>query len=310
MSLEQYPDFVRQPIAQLTQRMGISTAEVLTMFERELEKAKIMSLENFPNATPQEQLDIRMRFAIGVVWRDNINLPPLISAQLIFVGHDGLQSSGAGKPYSNMYFITNEPGTGTKLIRMSAKGGYAEAYRSLGLFTRYDAQVGRYNTGDTLLFDSRARLSNPTPVPLSIRRMNELLSIPTITVEQAKDTPSRTQSSGFMIDTDWRCIFGYFSGEPRVFATKKNKDIRRAVFNITDTSVKESPHVDAQGNIVTPGLTAWAAPEHLVYDERSYCAFYGPIRVIRDVEKDIVAASMNTFLVRPILTTDKGVTEV
>lgn len=298
--IQQLPPDVRSTFEQLHQRTGMTYDEVYAQFTKELNTATIQDFrDQFPNAADAELLALRMKFASGKIWRDNINLPGLVTLKLVYIGHNGLQASRSGGVYSNTYFVTKERGV-NKIVRMNAKGKkHAEVYKALNPHTAYDAVVGRFPGGDSLLFDSRARFTNPTAIQSSIKQLNDLLSIRTISVEEAVKFSSRTTSDGWVIDTDWRCILGYFSGEPRFFSSKRNANVKRGVCTITDESVKESPRIDQSGNLVSPGLTAWTAPEHLIYDQDSFLAFLGPIQTRKSDEGE-VSVSMSCYSIRPI----------
>lgn len=305
MSVDKYPSFVRQYMNQLKQR-GLTMDEIIAAYEKVFETSALgkAAQEQFPSASTEEILQLRQRFAIGKVWRDYINLAPLEEVEIIYVGHDGLnRSTGSGKKYCNMYVIVQKSQSAL-LTRMNARGKYAELFRALNPFTKYRATLGRYQTGDSLLIDHRTKFNDPEPVVISIDQFNKILNIPTVSVAEAVKYPSKTQTDGYMVDTDWRCIMGYFSGEPRTFQPKGKKGIRRGVCNITDLSVKEGPTIDQQGRPRSPGMTAWIAQEHLIWDEDSFLAFYGPIKVTKDKETKISTASMNCYCVRPIIATE------
>lgn len=298
--IQQLPPDVRSTIEQLRQTTGMTYEQIYAQFSKELASASIQDFrDQFPNAADTELLALQMKFASGKVWRDNINLPGLVTLKLVCIGHNGLQASRSGGVYSNTYFVAKERGA-SKIIRMNAKGKkHAEVYKALNPLTAYDATVGRFPGGDSLLFDSRARFSNPIPIQSSIKQLNDLLGIRTIKVDEAVKFSSRTTSDGWVIDTDWRCIIGYFSGEPRFFTSKRNPNVKRGVCTITDESVKESPRIDQSGNLVSPGLTAWTAPEHLIYDQDSFLAFFGPIQTRKNDEGE-TSVSMSCYSIRPI----------
>lgn len=261
-------------------------------------KSESTAIQQFPSASPEELINLRQRYAIGKIWTDLITRPPQEEIQIIYVGHDGLRHTrGTMKKYSNIYVVVSEDGK-PSLIRMSARGTMAEIYQSLNQFTRYDANLGRFSKGGDLVVDTRTEFTNPTAVDLPFRKFNALLGIPEVTVADARRFPSKKLASGWAVATDWRCIVGFVSGDPRVWTDKKDGKTVRGVCNIVDTTVTEQPSVDTQGNIISPGLTAWSAPEHLIVDDRSYCAFYGPL-----ANDDKGKSSMNCYLIRPIFAT-------
>jgi len=298
MSTNQYPDFVRQRFVQLEQRTGMKVPEIQREYDQVFQQSATTAQQQFPSASSEELIKLRQRYAIGKIWTDLITRPPQEDLQVIYCGHDGLRhTKGRLKPYSNIYVMVSEGGH-AKLTRMVARGAMGEIYRSLNLFTRYDVNLGRFAKGGDLVVDTRSEFVNPVAVDLPIRKFNEVLGVPVVTVTDAPKYPSKKLASGWQDPTDWRCIIGFISGEPRTWTDKTNKTTVRGVCNIVDETVDEQPTVDTQGNIVSPGLTAWSAPEHLIEDDGSYCAFYGTLG-----NDDKGKSSMNTFLIRPIFAT-------
>jgi len=269
--------------------------EIQREYDEVFQQSEVTARQQFPSASPEELLTLRQRYAVGKVWTDLITRPPQEELEIIYCGHDGLRHTrGAAKPYSNIFAIVSESDRAA-LTRMVARGTMADIYQSLNLFTRYRANLGRFSKGGDLIVDTRSEFINPTAIDLPIKKFNEILGIPEVTVADAPKYPSKKQASGWQIPTDWRCIIGFVSGEPRTWTDKTNKKTVRGVCNIVDETVDEQPTVDAQGNIISPGLTAWSAPEHLIVDDGSYCAFYGPL-----ANDDKGKSSMNCFLIRPI----------
>jgi len=297
MSQEQYPEFVRQRFEQLNQRIKMPIEQIQREYDEVFEKSELSASQQFPSASADELLALRRRYAIGKVWTDLITRPPQENMQIIYTGgHDGLRHTrGSMKPYSNIYVIVTDEHKNPILTRMVARGSISEIYQSLNPNTRYDANLGRFGKGGDLIVDSRTEFMAPTAIDLPVKRFNELLKIPVVTVADAPKYPSKKVGNSSWADaTDWRCIIGFVSGDPRTWTDKTDKKTIRGVCNIVDETVNEQPSVDQQGNIISPGLPAWTAPEHLIVDDGSYCAFYGTLTT------DKGKSSMNCFLIRPI----------
>lgn len=303
MSQTEYPDFVRKRFAQLNQRKGIPIGEIEQGYIKIFHESEMTAKAQFPNATPEQLLIFRQRHAIGAVWNEMIQRTTQEEVEIIYVGHGGMQiGRGSKKAYSNMFVIVQE---GNPLIptltRMTSRGAMADIYQTLNLFTRYKSNLGRYQKGGDLIVDNRTVFRNATSLDfLDVPTFNKTLNIPEITVAEAVSRPSKKDAKGWTISTDWRCIIGFVSGDPRTFQDKRNPKITRGVCNIADVTVEEEPVVDASGNVVRPGLVAWLAPEFTIYDDGSYCAFYGTISVDTDKSTGKKKASMNSYLVRPI----------
>jgi hypothetical protein len=281
-----YPDFVEAMFSQLVSKWGISREVVIKEYLKEFEVSGNFATKQFPNTTPEKLLEMRQRYAIGKAFQMLIQRPPVSDQTYIFLGHQGKKLSKGGKaPYINAYVSVNEGGS-MVIKRMVANGKYADTPLALVPLMIYTSSLGRFAEGGDFILDDRANIRPVQPSNLDIYALCEQLKIPIVTVEQAYQNPSKTvASTGYVVDTDWRCILGYVSGPPR---TWKNKDapadanIMSGVITITDMTVQEKPTVDNQGRTIMPGITGWSAPEYTTVDDGAYCAFLGPITKKKD----------------------------
>lgn len=301
MSQISLPDFVDRQLRQLTQRTGISIEDLTKQYLDEFARSEEMARQQFTNASPDQILIHRQRFAILKTWKLNVNRLPQHEVKFIYTGHGGMRQSRRGKLYSNMFIMVQQPGNIFKLARMVARSKLADTYQKLNLLTFYNANLGKHPKGDDYIVDQLTEFNKPQAINIPITEFNSRLGIPVVKVADAINNPSKKRSDGYVIETDWRCIIGTFSGEPRTFADKNNPEILRGVCNILDETVDEEPTIDQAGNIIYPGLTSWTAPEHLIYDEDSYCAFYGTISVTVDKETNKKSVAFNCYLIRPLL---------
>jgi len=302
LSTKIYPDFVRQRFEQLHTKTGIPIIEIQAEFDKIFESSEGQAKVQFPSATPEQRIVFRQRYAVGKVWTDLVTRPPQEEMQVVYCGHGGLRyARGSLKPYCNMFVITQTPKGQLEINRVVARGALADIYRNLNFFTSYRVKLGRFANGGDLIVDTRSEFHADRIVNLPVEQFNSALNIPVVTVKGAVNNPSK-QQGGWPIATDWRCIKGYVGGDPRTWMDKKDKKTPKGVCNIVDETVDEQPTVDDQGNIISPGLTAWTPPEHLIVNDGDYCAFYGTIGVSTDNKTGKKTAAMNCYLIRPIFT--------
>jgi len=304
MSTKQYPDFVRQRFEQLRAKTSMAIVEIQTEYDKIFESSEAQAQVQFPSATPEQRIVFRQRYAVGKVWTDLVTRPPQEEFEVIYCGHDGLRyARGSLKPYSNMFVITMDTKRQAALSRIVARGALADIFRNLNFLTRYRVNLGKFQGGGDLIVDTRTEFIVDQMVNLPVDAFNRALNIPVVTVKGSVQKPSKKQGN-WPIATDWRCILGYVGGEPRTWVDKSDKKTHRGVCNIVDETVEEQPTVDDQGNIISPGITAWTAPEHLIVNDGDYCAFYGTIGVDTDNKTGAQKASMNCYLIRPIFVTE------
>jgi hypothetical protein len=298
-----YPDFVEAKISILVSQWGNSREAVLKEYHREFDASAERSLTQFRGSSPEKVLEIRQNFAIGRAFQMLVQRPPSTIFTIIYLGHGGKKlGKGDNKPYINAFVALKEGGN-LIIRRMVGKGKYAEYPLALIPLTAYSANLGRFGEAGDLIMDDRTTFNPIQPTGLDAYSLCSELKIPIVTIEEAKQNPSKKASDGYVIATDWRCIMGYVSGSPRVNASKdapKDSDIKYGVMTITDSTVQEKPYMDNQGRTVFPGITGWVAPEFCIFEEGSYCAFFGTIDKTKDANTQIEKLSMSVGLVIPI----------
>jgi len=299
MSQITIPDDARQLMQSYITNLGVPEAVLVKQYTEAYRKSASLA-DQFPSFAP-DQIEVRRRkLAIDHLRLFNRDLAPLTDQTIIYLSHNGIQIGRSGDPYSNLYAVA-KIGDAMRIVRMNAKGDKVEVFRELAPFTRYKVKVGRREGADMFFIDNRFTKDQGTPTPMSVEQLNKTFNIPKITVAEATNNPSRTQSDGWVIDTDWRCIVGYLF-RSTTFSMKQNPNITRGVVSIVDDPEDiPATSYDAEGNPINVGMTGWSAPEHLIYERNSYCAFYGPVKV--DVNKDtkVKTPSMSVYMILPIV---------
>jgi len=301
MTETKYPNFVRERFQQLVQKTQTPMAAIEQQYDQIFEGSRQRAQSQFPSATAEELASFMHKFSVGKIWKELIMNPPQTDVELIYCGLEGLRKGKtSGKFFTNMFAMIQDKGIPT-LMRMTARGSMSEVYRHLSLphpggMTRYKVNLGRFENQKDLIIDKRSEFKNPTSIAINYKTFNETLNIPEVAIDQINNYPSKKNVDGWVVQTDWRCIVGFISGDPRIWERKNVKGTYGGVCNIVDMTVDEEPTVDSSGNIIRPGMTAWTAPELLIYEDGSYCAFYGTISI-----DDKGKPTMNCFLIIPII---------
>jgi len=298
-----YPDFVESKISQLVSRWGMPRDAVLKEYHREFDASGTQSLRNFPGATPETILQIRQQFAIGRVYQMLVQRPPAKDYRILYLGHHGKRcAKGKSRPYINAFVALRE---NDKMVirRMTGNGKFADMPLDMTPLMVYSTTLGRYGETGDLIIDDRTVFRAEQPINQNYLDVARTLSVPIITVAEAYTNPSARGKDNFVIPTDWRCIVGYVSGPPNVFKYKglpEGIELMGGRMTITDPTVEGQPYVDNQGRTVYPGILGWVPPEFCIYEDGSYCAFFGPIDKGKDAETQQDTVSMNIALVLSI----------
>jgi len=305
------PDFVEGKISQLVSQKGMTRESVVQEYMREFNAFGEQASRQFPNATAELVLTIRQQAAIGRVWQQLIQRPAAFDFDIMFLGHNGKRlSKGQKKPYCNGYVGIKE-NEAFIIRRMSGNGKYADLIPALTPLSIYHTQLGRFGQVGDLIVDDRSKFGQATPTGMDVFQLCKTFNIPILTIEDAMKNPSKKGSDNYSIATDWRCILGYVSGQPRIFTPgakdKKDKipvtdgsELQSGIITITDSTIKESPFQDTQGRMIMPGITGWTAPDFCIVEEGSYCAFLGTFDVNKDPQTQQDKGQMAIALVIPI----------
>lgn len=317
------PDFVEAQIAQLVSRTGNSKEvilqEYLRVFKLSIQQVNIVH----PNLSAEEKISKAQTIAISTVWNQIVNMPPVNSYEIVYLGTNGLAVAKGSKRPSTTMFLGLREAQALKIYRLSSDGKYAGIYKVLNPLNVYTATLARRRSaagveGD-FTYDGRCSFSSPRPQSLDVYALCSLLNIPILTIEQVKLSPSRTKSDGYADPCDWRCILGNFSGPPRVNNSKDDKNevieldgqpVKYGRCTITDLTVKETAYQDSRNFTVYPGIDCYAAPEFLqAQSENDYAAFLGSVSNKKDEKTGRVATSMKCGLIMPIFSMSQGIEE-
>jgi len=294
-ALELPPD-IKNQLIQLSQKTGRSIDELTPEYWEIYAWADQIDQGQFKSATPQMLNQLRHSMAIGKMWKDTIYKWPEEELTFVYLGHGGLRVAKASKRLmSDMFMIVPDKQNKPMIRRLQARGERSEVFRELMTLGRYHANLTKHPQGTDYRIEDNTVINLLAQINMPIDEFNKILGIAVIKV---KDTPQYlSKKQGKYTDsTDWRCIFGTFGGDPRT-GDRKDGKTQYGVINIIDeTCDKEIRKDAASGRDIYPGISAWVAPEHLIYTPDSFCAFYGTLDLDTATKKPV----MNCYMIRPI----------
>lgn len=317
------PAEVESTIVQLVNKTGNSKEIILQQYLAVFKQSIQQVTAVHPNLSVDEKISKAQTIAISTVWNQIINMPPVNSYEIVYLGTNGMQVAKGSKRASTTMYLGLREGTGLKIYRLSTDGKYAGIYKILNPLNVYTATLARRRgaggvEGD-FTFDGRCSFGAARPQSLDVYGLCQILGIPIMTIEQAKNTPSKTKSDGFVDPCDWRCILGNFSGPPRVNNSKDDdgnvieldgQPVKYGRCTITDLTVKETAYQDSRNFTVYPGIDCYAAPEFLqAQSENDYAAFLGAVSNKKDEKTGRVVTTMKAGLIMPIFSMAQGIEE-
>ena len=294
------PNFVEEKIAAIQQRLDSSREEILTEYNEIFNDPAVSKDTQFSST------ESRQRYAIAVLWGRYISRPPVKKYDVIPCGFDSLRKTRTGKLMSALFVIVRDENGDPVLQRISLLGGstIATMYRNVNILSQNGAyrysnvKLGSFGKGDDFVADNRTKFNSPAKIDLSPEKFREMLNIPLLKIAELIENPSKKRSTGYLINTDWRCVKGIITDEMR--GARKDSDLEWGIYRIADETTPAEPYVTSDGRTVSPALTCWTPVELMVYEPESECEFYGP----SSVDKDGIP-SMNVNLIIPVYAKEK-----
>lgn len=287
------PSHIEERIAAISARTGISEGDITKDYEELFSDPNIQSDEQFSSD------EDRHSYAIGVLWTRYVLRPPVQEYEIIPIGYSSVGITQGGAPQSTVYVLTK-----SGLRRLVLRGEQADQYKNVTLLAQYkNINLGEFKGGDLIGADSRTKFENPIATGLTPNAIIERLKIKRVLVAEVSKSQSlsKVDSTGYVDSTDWRVVRGILA---KHFIGTRDDGTEYGVCTITDETIDQEPTVTPDGRIIYPGLSAWIAPELLVYPDESMCDFIGTLQRGKkkgDTKgKKTGEVSMNCYMISPI----------
>ena len=265
------PENIMAKIREVAGRKGYAEEELVEYYMEIYRDEWIQSL-------PEE---VRHEQTLKIMLSRVITRPPLKKYEIIPIGYSPLNKDGKR---SVLYALVKGR---SGIQRILCRDKYAKIWEHINLFTLYEVKLETFSDGG-LATDVRSKWDNGKVLDIPPEKLLE--KIPKITIAEAPAKKSLISSTGYVNDTDWRCI--------RAIITRRNvsRDGRLAVYNIWDDTVPYDEIVLPDGTVVPPGMTVWCNPNIARWEVDSECLFFGDVRVDENG-----LAFMNAYLILPII---------
>lgn len=280
------PEFVEAKLQELSNKLGLSYEDV---------KEEYMNIftSDFIQKDPQFQSDEeRHKYTLRALKIRLLTMPPVKKYTIIPVGYSDVRFTKKGQKITTIFAIVIQPGKKPKLKRIVALDRYAEIYKDIELFAKYEVKLGENRYGD-LVVDSRTRFDEPEYLEVEPVELMKSLGIPIVPIAQAAKNKSLRGADGYLIETDWRGIRGIIA---RRVVGKRKDGTSFGLYIVGDESIDIEMTEGANGQQLVQGFPVFCPVHQMRYAELSECYFFGTI----DIDNKTNEPFMNCYLIVPI----------
>jgi hypothetical protein len=285
------PEYVEKKLEEIAKKQEVKVEEIKKQYT-------IWFQDPFILEDPQFETDEdRHRYAIGSFWSTNMSRQKVVPKSFIPIGCSPIKKSkSTGLPYASL-FVIDEKG---KLRRISFNGNSCFKLKEISWWNMYrDVKLKEFKDSDEWGADDRAEFENPEPVEdFDPKQIIENLKIPKIPLPNVSVNPSNTDSSGYTIQTDWKCLHGYITFESSVnYDDGEYGESGKYIISEPGSS----PSISDDGVVNQSGLVVWTSPTIMNYPKMSECYFLGTTGKYVNQKTNETLYNMNCFCIIPII---------
>ena len=277
----QLPEYVKKVIDEIASKVGADVSSV------ENEYWSIFDDPQYEIHCSEEE---KYKLTLSILRSFYVNYVPLEEVSLVTVGTSGIKQTKSGRVTLDLFgaVIIND-----KLVLARIRCPDEAATKA------YSASIGSLYKLKLIKHSDTEYTADPIRTDFSkiedFQNLEDILSrldIEEISVIEASSKPSRVDSAGYVILTDWRVIRNAVIQSRRPY-TDKNTGRVSYFYVITDDSVPIETEV-RNGKEVKKELMVWV-DESLWrrYDKTSTCDFYGTVKLTPK------GASMTAYAIIP-----------
>jgi len=277
----QLPEYVKKVIDEIASKVGADVSSV------ENEYWSIFDDPQYEIHCSEEE---KYKLTLSILRSFYVNYVPLEEVSLVTVGTSGIKQTKSGRVTLDLFgaVIIND-----KLVLARIRCPDEAATKA------YSASIGSLYKLKLIKHSDTEYTADPIRTDFSkiedFQNLEDILSrldIEEISVIEASSKPSRVDSAGYVILTDWRVIRNAVIQSRRPY-TDKNTGRVSYFYVITDDSVPIETEV-RNGKEVKKELMVWV-DESLWrrYEEKSTCDFYGTVKLTPK------GASMTAYAIIP-----------
>ena len=277
----QLPEYVKKVIDEIASKVGADVSSV---------ENEYWSIFDDPQYEIHCSAEEKYKLTLSILRSFYVNYVPLEEVSLVTVGTSGIKQTKSGRVTLDLFgaVIIND-----KLVLARIRCPDEAATKA------YSASIGSLYKLKLIKHSDTEYTADPIRTDFSkiedFQNLEDILSrldIEEISVIEASSKPSRVDSAGYVILTDWRVIRNAVIQSRRPY-TDKNTGRVSYFYVITDDSVPIETEVK-DGKEVKKELMVWV-DESLWrrYEEKSTCDFYGTVKLTPK------GASMTAYAIIP-----------
>jgi len=277
----QLPEYVKKVIDEIASKVGADVSSV---------ESEYWSIFDDPQYEIHCSEEEKYKLTLSILRSFYVNYVPLEEVSLVTVGTSGIKQTKSGRVTLDLFgaVIINDK---LVLARIRCPDEAATKAYSVSMGSLYKLKLIKHSDTEYTADPVRTDFSKIE----DFQNLEDILSrldIEEISVIEASSKPSRVDSAGYVILTDWRVIRNAVIQSRRPY-TDKNTGRVSYFYVITDDSVPIETEVK-DGKEVKKELMVWV-DESLWrrYEEKSTCDFYGTVKLTPK------GASMTAYAIIP-----------
>jgi len=277
----QLPEYVKKVIDEIASKVGVDVSSV---------ESEYWSIFDDPQYEIHCSEEEKYKLTLSILRSFYVNYVPLEEVSLVTVGTSGIKQTKSGRITLDLFgaVIINDK---LVLARIRCPDEAATKAYSASMGSLYKLKLIKHSDTEYTADPVRTDFSKIE----DFQNLEDILSrldIEEISVIEASRKPSKVDSSGYVILTDWRVIRNAVIQSRRPYTDKKTGRVSY-FYVITDDSVPIETEVQ-DGKEVKKELMVWV-DESLWrrYEEKSTCDFYGTVKLTQK------GASMTAYTIIP-----------
>jgi len=277
----QLPEYVKKVIDEIASKVGVDASSV---------ENEYWSIFDDPQYEIHCSAEEKYKLTLSILRSFYVNYVPLEEVSLVTVGTSGIKPTKSGRVTLDLFgaVIINDK---LVLARIRCPDEAATKAYSASMGSLYKLKLIKHSDTEYTADPVRTDFSKIEDFQ-NLEDILNRLDIEEISVIEASSKPSKVDSAGYVILTDWRVIRNAVIQSRRPY-TDKNTGRVSYFYVITDDSVPIETEVK-DGKEVKKELMVWV-DESLWrrYDKTSTCDFYGTVKLTPK------GASMTAYAIIP-----------
>jgi len=276
----QLPEYVKKVIDEIASKVGVDVSSV---------ESEYWSIFDDPQYEIHCSEEEKYKLTLSILRSFYVNYVPLEEVSLVTVGTSGIKQTKSGRVTLDLFgaVIINDK---LVLARIRCPDEAATKAYSASMGSLYKLKLIKHSDTEYTADPMRTDFSKIEDFQ-NLEDILSRLNIEEINVIEASRKPSKVDSSGYVILTDWRVIRNAVIQSRRPYTDKKTGRVSY-FYVITDDSVPIE--VEARdGKEVKKELMVWVDESLWRYEERSTCDFYGTVKLTPK------GASMTAYAIIP-----------